>query len=177
VSSGGQASVRPRERPRDAPGEEAVTGTRGENAPVEGTDRLERVLEAHNLRRALPQVRGHQGAPGSDGMTVDDREAPLKTHGPTIRAALGEGSYAPQPVWRRAIPKPGGGTRTLGSPIVRDRCLEPALGQVLQAAWDSTCSESRDGVRPQRPPGGGAGAGVYPGRRHVGGRHRPGAVR
>jgi hypothetical protein len=31
---------------------------------VEGTDLLERVLEAGNLRRALHQVRRHQGAPG-----------------------------------------------------------------------------------------------------------------
>jgi RNA-directed DNA polymerase len=95
VSSGGQASVRPRERPLEDPGEEAVTGTRGEDAPVEGTDRLARVLEAGNLRRALHQVRRHQGAPGIDGMTVDDLEEHLQTHWPTIRASVVEGSYAP----------------------------------------------------------------------------------
>jgi retron-type reverse transcriptase len=83
-------------------------------------------------------------------MTVDDREAHLQTHGPTIRAALVEGSYAPQPVRRTAIPKPGGGTRHLGIPTGRDRCLEPAVWQVLQEAWDPTCAERRDGVRPQR---------------------------
>ena len=72
MSSEGKASVRPLELPLDDPGDEAVTGTRGEDAPVEGTDLLERVLEAGNLRRALHQVRRHQGAPGIDGMTVDD---------------------------------------------------------------------------------------------------------
>jgi len=150
VSRGGKASVRPLARPLEHPGDAAVTGTRGEDAPVEGSDLLERVLEPHTLRRALPQVRGHPGAPGSDGMTVDDREAHLQTHGPTIRAALVEGSYAPQPVRRTAIPKPGGGTRHLGMPTGRDRCLEPAVWQVLQEAWDPTCAERRDGVRPQR---------------------------
>jgi RNA-directed DNA polymerase len=84
--------VRQLERPLGEPGDEAVTGTRGADAPVAGTDLLERVLEAHHLRRALPQVRRHQGAPGSDGMTVDDLEEHLKTHWPTIRAVLVEGS-------------------------------------------------------------------------------------
>ena len=88
MSSEGNASVRQLELSLEAPGDEAVTGTRGEDAPVEGTDLLERVLEAENLRRALPQGRRHQGAPGVDGMTVDDLGAYLKTHWPTIRAAL-----------------------------------------------------------------------------------------
>jgi retron-type reverse transcriptase len=63
-------------------------------------------------------------------MTVDDREAHLKTYGPTIRAALREGTDAPQPVRRTEIPKAGGGTRHLGIPTVLDRCLEQALWQV-----------------------------------------------
>jgi hypothetical protein len=53
VSSGGKASVRQLELPREEPGDEAVTETRGADAPVEGTDLLERVLAADNLRRAL----------------------------------------------------------------------------------------------------------------------------
>ena len=79
--------MRPLERPLDTPGDEAIAGTRGEDAPVEETNLLERMLEAQNLRRALHQVRRHQGAPGVDGMTVDDLGEPLKTHGPMIRAA------------------------------------------------------------------------------------------
>jgi hypothetical protein len=91
VSSGGKASVRPLERPLEEPGDAAVTGTRGEDAPGAGTDLLERVLEAGTLRRARHQVRRHQGAPGGDGMTVDDWGASVTTHGPTLRAALREG--------------------------------------------------------------------------------------
>ena len=150
MSSEGKASVRPLERPLDDPGDEAVTGTRREDAPVEETDLLERVLEPQNLRRALQQVRRHQGAPGIDGMTVDDLEEQVKTHWPTIRAALVEGTYAPQPVRRTEIPKPGGGTRNLGIPTVLDRFIEQALLQVLQEEWDPTFSESSDGFRPQR---------------------------
>ena len=72
MSSGDQASVRPLELPLGDPGDEATPGTRRADAPVAGTDLLARVLEPDNLRRALHQVRRHQGAPGSDGMTVDD---------------------------------------------------------------------------------------------------------
>jgi RNA-directed DNA polymerase len=149
VSSEGKASVRQLELPLGEPGDEAVTGIRGEDAPVEGTDLLERVLEAGNLRRALQQVRRNQGAPGIDGMTVDDLGEYLKTHWPMIRAALLAGTYVPQPVRRTAIPKIGGGTRNLGIPTVLDRFIEQALLQVLQEEWDPTFSESSYGFRPQ----------------------------
>jgi RNA-directed DNA polymerase len=141
--------VRQRELPLDDPGDEATTGTRGEDAPVEGTDLLERVLEPHNLRRALHQVSRNQGVPGIDGMTVDALEEHLRTHWPTLRAALLESTSAPQPVQRAAIPKAGGGTRNLGIPTVLDRFIEHALLQVLQAEWDPTFSESSYGFRPQ----------------------------
>ena len=104
MSSGGKASVRQLELPLGEPGDEAVTGTRGEDAPGGGRDLLERVLEPQNLRRALHQVRRNEGAPGIDGMTVDNLEEHLKTHWPTIRAALLEGTYAPQPIRRTEIP-------------------------------------------------------------------------
>ena len=97
---------------------------------MDETDLRERVLEPQNLRRALQQVRRHQGAPGIDGMTVDDLGAYLQAHGPTIRAALVEGTSVPQPVRRTEIPKPGGGTRNLGIPTVLDRVIEHALLQV-----------------------------------------------
>ena len=84
--------MRQLELPLDDPGDEAAPGTRGEDAPVEGTNLLERGLEAGNLRRALHQVRRNPGAPGIDGMTGDDLGDYLKTHWPTIRAALLEGS-------------------------------------------------------------------------------------
>ena len=79
--------MRPLERPLGRPGDEAIAGTRGEAAPVEEKHLLERRLEAEHLRRARHQVRRNQGAPGVDGMTVDDLGEDLKTHGPMIRAA------------------------------------------------------------------------------------------
>lgn len=137
-------SIRGRASDRD----ETEGGTRGEDAPVEGKDLMERVLGRENLRRALRQVRRNRGAPGIDGMTVDGLVVHLKTHWSAIRASLVDGTYAPQPVRRVEIPKAGGGTRNLGVPVVLDRFVEQALLQVLQAEWDPTFSEGSFGFRP-----------------------------
>lgn len=111
---------------------------------------MERVLEGENLRRALRQVRRNRGAPGIDGMTVDDLVGHLKRNWPAIRGSLVSGTYKPQPVRRVSTPKPGGGTRNLGIPVVLDRFIEQALMQVLQAEWDPTFSEGSFGFRPGR---------------------------
>lgn len=150
MSSRGSASDRQLRLPLGVPGDETVAGTQVEDAPVEGADLMERVLESENLRRALRQVRRNRGAPGIDGMTVDGLVAHLKTHWPVIRASLVNGTYKPRPVRRVEIPKAGGGTRTLGVPVVLDRFLEQAMLQVLQAEWDPTFSEWSYGFRPGR---------------------------
>ncbi|WP_414471746.1 hypothetical protein [Microvirga sp. M2] len=70
-----------------------------------------RIVARDNLKKALAQVRRNKGAPGVDGMTVDDLAAYLKDHWPEIRAQLLNGTYQPQPVRRVEIPKASGGTR------------------------------------------------------------------
>ena len=150
MASAGNASVRPLARPLGAAGEEATPGTRGEDAAVDRTDLRERGVEPEHLRRALPQGSRHQGAPGRDGMTVDALGASLQTHGPTIRAAWRAGTYAPPPVRRTAIPKPGGGTRPRGIPGVLGRGIAQALVPGRPEEGDPTLSEGSDGCRPQR---------------------------
>ena len=54
------------------------------------------------------QVKANRGAPGVDGMTVGDFVAFAREHWPTIRRALLDGAYSPQPVRRVEIPKPSG---------------------------------------------------------------------
>ena len=111
---------------------------------------MERIVARDNLKKALAQVRRNKGAPGVDGMTVDDLAAHLKDHWPEIRAQLLHGTYQPQPVRRVDIPKASGGTRGLGIPSVLDRFLQQAVMQVLQEDWDLTFSPSSYGFRPGR---------------------------
>jgi RNA-directed DNA polymerase len=83
-------------------------------------------------------------------MTVEMLPGHLRKHWPEIRAALLDGSYRPQPVLRKEIPKPGGGVRELGIPTVLDRLIQQALAQVLQVEWDRSFSRFSFGFRPRR---------------------------
>jgi RNA-directed DNA polymerase len=134
-----------------AGGTEAPRAVR-EPESLEPTERLmEEVCERENLKRALRRVRSNRGSPGVDGMTVDALPGSLKEHWPIIRDPLLGGTYAPQPVKRVEIPKPGGGgARRLGIPSVLDRFIQQAVLQVLQPHWDRTFSEHSYGFRPGR---------------------------
>ena len=58
------------------------------------------VVEPGNLKKALARVQRNKGAPGIDGMTVDELGDHLKAHWPEIRSQLLAGRYTPQPVRR-----------------------------------------------------------------------------
>jgi hypothetical protein len=111
---------------------------------------MEAIVERDNLRKALAQVRRNKGAPGIDGMTVEDLPLYLKDHWPSIRSQLLDGTYRPEPVLRVEIPKAGGGVRALGIPTALDRFIQQAMLQVLQAAWDPTFLDASYGFRPGR---------------------------
>ena len=49
---------------------------------------MEKVCERENLERAWQRVRGNKGAPGVDGMTIDDAKSYLREHWPDIRSQL-----------------------------------------------------------------------------------------
>ena len=63
-----------------------------ENPPEQGR-LMEDILERENMFRALKRVRANKGAPGVDGMTVDQLPAYLKRHWPKIRRDLLDGRY------------------------------------------------------------------------------------
>jgi RNA-directed DNA polymerase len=99
--------------------------------------------ERGTLLAALKQGRANQGRPGSEGRSVNELPAFLKPHWPAIKEQLLGGTYQPQMIRRREIPKPGGqGSRKGGIPCVVDRVLQQALLQVLQRQGDSTFSDS-----------------------------------
>ena len=111
---------------------------------------MEAVVEPGNLKKALARVRRNKGAPGIDGMTVDDLGNHLKDHWPEIRSRLLDGTYTPQPVQRVEIPKVSGGSRLLGVPTVLDRLIQQAVMQLLQGGWDPSFSDASYGFRPDR---------------------------
>lgn len=83
---------------------------------------MERVVERSNMWLAYQRVVENKGAPGVDGLTVEQLKGWLKAHWPRVRQALLEGEYIAQPVRRVDIPKPQGGVRMLGVPTVSVNC-------------------------------------------------------
>jgi RNA-directed DNA polymerase len=108
------------------------------------------VVEKGNAKRALERVLQNKGAPGVDGMKVEQLPEHLRVHWKRIRQELLDGAYVPQPLRRVEIPKPGGGKRKLGIPTVLDRFIQQAMQQVLQGHLDDMFSESSYGFRPRR---------------------------
>lgn len=137
-------------RTRPDRGPEAFIAKRLSESPTGEIRLMESILERKNMQRALRQVRTNDGAPGIDGMTVDELPRYLRRHWDRIRAELLAGVYKPQPVRPKEIPKPDGGVRLLGIPTVLDRLIQQATAQVLQAVWDHTFSEFSYGFRPGR---------------------------
>ena len=102
------------------------------------------------VRRAWKRVKANHGAPGIDGLTVDEAEVWLRSHWATVRLSLLSGTYQPLPVRRQAIPKRSGGERLLGIPAVIDRLIQQALQQVLTPIFEPHFSERSFGFRPGR---------------------------
>jgi RNA-directed DNA polymerase len=108
------------------------------------------VLTRDNLRSAWKRVKANKGAPGIDGIAIEDFPAYLRAHWEDIRHQLETGRYRPQAVRRVEIPKDDGGKRLLGIPTVMDRVIQQAIAQVLAPIFDPSFSESSFGFRPGR---------------------------
>ena len=122
----------------------------GESIAPQTRNLMEEVLRRENLFAAFRRVQANKGAPGGDGMTVNDLPESLRQVWPEIREQLLSETYVPAPVRAVYLPKPGGGTRTLGIPTVLDRLIAQAILQVLVPIFDPDFSERSDGFRPGR---------------------------
>ena len=125
-------------------------GGKHSEASAETETWLEQVLDATNMQRAWQRVRRNRGAPGMDGMTIDEFPAFAREHWERIRSQLKEGTYHPAPVRRVYIPKPDGSQRPLGVPTVLDRVIQQAIAQVLTPLYDGEFSEHSYGFREGR---------------------------
>lgn len=115
----------------------------------EGT--LEEICEISNLTKAFEHVKRNKGAPGVDGITIEEFQINALENIKKIREEVLNWTYKPAPVRRVEIPKPDGkGMRLLGIPNVRERVLHMAIKMVLDPIVDSTFSPNSYGFRPGR---------------------------
>jgi RNA-directed DNA polymerase len=110
-----------------------------------------RIRAPENLRNAWHQVKANPGAPGVDGMTIEEFPAFARDHWPSMRQAVRDETYQPAPVRRTEIPKRHGqGKRRVGIPTVVERVIQPASAQVLGPLFAPDFSASSFGCRPGR---------------------------
>ena len=111
---------------------------------------LEAILHKDNFNRAYKRVKANKGAPGIDGMTIEEALPYLQEHQQELTNRIYRGKYTPSPVRRVEIPKPDGGVRKLGIPTVIDRTLQQAITQQLVPIYEPLFTDGSYGYRPNR---------------------------
>jgi group II intron reverse transcriptase/maturase len=111
---------------------------------------LEKILDRNNLNRAFKRVKANEGAPGVDGMTIDETYQWLREHSHELTDRIQRGRYTPKPVRRVEIPKPDGGVRKLGIPTVTDRIIQQAMAQQMMPIFEPLFADGSYGYRPGR---------------------------
>jgi RNA-directed DNA polymerase len=112
---------------------------------------FDKVARSDVLERAWREVRANRGAPGVDGITIDQVEGSgVGDFLDELAASLRAGRYRPRPLRRVHIPKPGrpGQTRPLGIPTVTDRVVMAAARIVLEPIFEADFLPTSYGFRP-----------------------------
>jgi RNA-directed DNA polymerase len=99
---------------------------------------------------AWQQVRDNKGAPGVDGQSIAAFEERLEDNLYKVWNRMSAGSYLPPPLRAVEIPKPGGGTRTLGVPTIADRVAQTVAANRIETATEKFFHADSYGYRPGR---------------------------
>lgn len=138
-------------RARNLSADQSASAATRKTALGDLSDKLmEQIVDEQNVEKAWRKVKANKGAPGPDGITLDDFPQSYRAQWPAIRQQLLDGTYAPQPARRKSIPKDDGSERKLGIPNVMERLIQQCILQVLTPIFDPHFSESSFGFRPKR---------------------------
>lgn len=107
----------------------------------------DKIYRNENLEEAFKQVKRNHGAPGIDGVTIEEYEAQLSENLELVHKELKTKTYKPSAVRRVQIPKSDGGKRPLGIPTVKDRVVQQAVTSILTPIYDDGFHPSSYGYR------------------------------
>lgn len=113
-------------------------------------DLMDLIASPENLEIAKKKVKSNKGAPGIDGVSVEEIEEHIEEYQKALLYKVREGTYKPTPVKRVYIPKDNGDKRALGIPVVRDRIVQQMILNVLDPMIDPYFSENSYGFRKNR---------------------------
>jgi RNA-directed DNA polymerase len=112
----------------------------------------DRIHRGDVLWEAWRRVCANRGAAGVDRITLAfvQEQYGVQRLLAELQADLREGRYRPAPVRCVEIPKPQGGKRPLGIPVVRDRVAQAAAKLVLEPIFEADFAPCSYGFRPRR---------------------------
>ena len=111
----------------------------------------DRIFRPDILKEAWKRVKKNRGAAGVDAQTLKDvEEYGVERFLEELGAQLKAGTYRPNAVLRRYIPKADGKKRPLGIPTIRDRVVQMATKLVLEPIFEADFRPCSYGFRPRR---------------------------
>lgn len=111
---------------------------------------IDKVYRTNVLMNAWNKVRANRGAAGIDKINVLMFEANKGKYLAELEHELKEGTYQPEALRRKYIPKEKGKVRPLSIPTVKDRIAQQAVKAAIEPIFENEFLDTSYGFRPRR---------------------------